>query len=1015
MTAQPAAFRGGWSRLQVSGSPATTNEVATDLINILDAIEVPIVVVQRDLTINAFNQAAVDALGLSLSDIGRTPRDISVLAGLPHLEQYCSDVILSGVESRIDFRDEEKWFVVRISPHMRGDDQVAGSVLTFTNVTAFRASSNQAIYERECTKAILNTVADPLVVLGADQRVQSGNRSFYTMFGVSPAETQGTPLYELGNRAFDSPLLRTQLQAAVATLSLEKLRKVLADSRAFEPVEMDHVVTTKGERTLIVDSRPLSFPGHPERRALVRFQDITARKQAEAAKDLRSEEELRRSEAFLAEGQRLSSTGSFSWKVMTDEFTWSEQLYRIFEFDQDIPVTLELIRTRVHPDDIPLLEDMIDEARGAGTDFEYEHRLQMPDRSIKYVRMVAHSTRDEDGRLEYTGAVQDVTARRLSEQALGKAQSELAHAARVTALSTLTASIAHEVNQPLSGIITNASTCLRMLAKDPPDVDGARATARRMIRDGNRATDVVARVRALFTKTESAIEAVDLSEVTREVIALSLSDLQKNGVALQSELAEDLPAINGDRIQLQQVILNLLRNASDAMSDVDDRPRQMVIRTERDEGDRVRLAVQDAGVGLEPDGVDKLFEPFYTTKRGGMGIGLSVSRSIIESHRGRLWAEPNDGPGATFAFSIPSDPESVTRHRDEALVMPKRSLVSVVDDDESVRESLPDLLRQFGFAAEAFSSAEAFLASEIVSETNCLLVDIAMPAMSGPDLQRELIRRQQKIPIVFITADGDPSVRPRLLARGAIACLVKPFSDAALLDAVGAALSAGDNDRSSPGEAVNESSAPARLQGAPVVFVVDDDVSVRESLRVLIRSSGWQPHTFASAEEFLKLERSDTRRPSCLVLDVKLPNLSGLDLQKRIVDRIDMPIIFITGYGDVPTSVRAMKSGAVEFLIKPFGDDMLLSAIGQAIERSRTALAREAELRAVRDCHASLTPREREIMALVVSGLLNKQIAAKLGISEDTVKAHRAHVMRKMQVDSVADLVRVAAALDAHA
>jgi FixJ family two-component response regulator len=196
----------------------------------------------------------------------------------------------------------------------------------------------------------------------------------------------------------------------------------------------------------------------------------------------------------------------------------------------------------------------------------------------------------------------------------------------------------------------------------------------------------------------------------------------------------------------------------------------------------------------------------------------------------------------------------------------------------------------------------------------------------------------------------------------------------------------------------------------PVVFVVDDDVSVRESLELLILSGGWQPETFASAEDFL--ERSPTDGPSCLVLDVTLPNLSGLDLQQRIVDRTDMPIIFITGFGDVPTSVRAMKAGAVEFLTKPFGDDVLRTAISQAIERSRTALAREAELRAHRETYTSLTPREREIMALVVSGLLNKQIAGELGISEITVKAHRGRVMRKMQVDSLADLVRVAAALD---
>jgi FixJ family two-component response regulator len=215
---------------------------------------------------------------------------------------------------------------------------------------------------------------------------------------------------------------------------------------------------------------------------------------------------------------------------------------------------------------------------------------------------------------------------------------------------------------------------------------------------------------------------------------------------------------------------------------------------------------------------------------------------------------------------------------------------------------------------------------------------------------------------------------------------------------------------SSPGEASSESMARVISRDTPVVFVVDDDVSVRESLELLILSVGWQPETFESAEDFLARSRIDG--PSCLVLDVALPSLNGLDLQKRVVDRSDMPIIFITGYSDVPTTVQAMKDGAVEFLTKPFGDDVLLSAIRQAIERSRVALAHKVELRALRACYASLTPRERQTMALVVTGLLNKQIAAKLGISEITVKAHRGRVMRKMRVDSLADLVRVAAALD---
>jgi len=195
-----------------------------------------------------------------------------------------------------------------------------------------------------------------------------------------------------------------------------------------------------------------------------------------------------------------------------------------------------------------------------------------------------------------------------------------------------------------------------------------------------------------------------------------------------------------------------------------------------------------------------------------------------------------------------------------------------------------------------------------------------------------------------------------------------------------------------------------------IVFVVDDDVSVRESLELLIRCAGWQPETFASAREFLARPRVLT--PSCLVLDVSLPGLNGLDLQKRIAaDRSDMPIIFITGYGDVPMTVQAMKAGAVEFLTKPFGDDVLLNAIRHALERSHTALGHEAEIRALRDCHASLSRREREVMALVVSGLLNKQVGGELGISEITVKAHRGKVMRKMKADSLADLVKMDARL----
>lgn len=377
---------------------------------------------------------------------------------------------------------------------------------------------------------------------------------------------------------------------------------------------------------------------------LAAVQDITRRKIRE--------EKLRRSEAFLAEGQHLARMGNFWWRVMTDQIVWSEPMYSIFEFEPGTTVTLDMIASRVHPDDISSLHDMIERAH-RGDDFEYEHRIVMPDGSVKYLHLIAHHTRGNHRGPEYIGAVQDVTQRHLSEEALSKARSELAHVSRVMSLGALTASIAHEVNQPLSGIITNASTCMRMLDAEPPNVDGARETTKRTIRDGRRAADVITRLRALFARKDTVAELVDLNEATREVIALSRSELERNRVITKTELAEQLPPITGDRVQLQQVIMNLLRNGSDAMTGIDDRPRELLFRTEIEDGDRVRLSVQDAGTGFHGQSLDQLFQSFYTTKQNGMGIGLSVSRSIIENHHGRLSATPNDGPGVTFSFSIP--------------------------------------------------------------------------------------------------------------------------------------------------------------------------------------------------------------------------------------------------------------------------------------------------------------------------------------------------------------------------
>jgi len=357
--------------------------------------------------------------------------------------------------------------------------------------------------------------------------------------------------------------------------------------------------------------------------------------------------------AMLAVSQQLGQTGSFSWHLASGRITCSEQARRIYGYEQSMPMTLGMIAARAHPEDLPVLQDIIERAQFDGRGFECEHRLSMPDCSVKYVHIVALAARDDEGHRRYIGAVRDITESHRSEQALGNIRTELARVARVTTLGVLAAAIAHEVAQPLSGIVTNASTCLHMLESPSPNLDEMREPARRIIRDCHRASEVVTRLRALIAGRGPTTAIVDVNAAAREVIALTSGELLNRGVRLRPHLADDLPPVTGDCVQIEQVILNLILNAADAMSAVADRPRQLVLTTKRDEDDRVTLAVQDTGGGFPPESAERLFEAFYTTKRGGMGIGLSVSRTIIESHGGTLSARLNDGPGATFWFSIP--------------------------------------------------------------------------------------------------------------------------------------------------------------------------------------------------------------------------------------------------------------------------------------------------------------------------------------------------------------------------
>jgi hypothetical protein len=312
-----------------------------------------------------------------------------------------------------------------------------------------------------------------------------------------------------------------------------------------------------------------------------------------------------------------------------------------------------------HPDDLKQLESLRERMLSEGAVFEMEARIRGKDGQYRWFLIRDNPLRDEQGRvLRWYGTRTDIEDRKQAEEALRRAQAELARVTRIMTMGELAASIAHEVNQPISGIVLNGNTCLRWLAGDSPNLEEAREAARRIVRDGKRAGDVIARIRAMATKTVTAKGRLDMNGVIREVVALAGDEGRRGHVTLRTEFADDLSPVLGDRVQLQQVVLNLVMNAVQAMSAIDERQRELVIRTQNDGAGQVRVTVKDSGIGLDPQSAERIYDAFYTTKHGGMGMGLSISRSIVQDHGGQLWAVANDGPGTTFHFTV-------LKHREE--------------------------------------------------------------------------------------------------------------------------------------------------------------------------------------------------------------------------------------------------------------------------------------------------------------------------------------------------------------
>jgi PAS domain S-box-containing protein len=477
----------------------------------------------------------------------------------------------------------------------------------------------------------------------ATDEIKYSSEEFYRVVGFDPRA--GQPRYETFLQR-----IHPDDQARVREIA-EKARREKTE------YELDYRIIHPGGdiRDIHVIGHPVLSPSGDLSEFVGTVMDVTERKRAEGA--------LRRSEAYLAEAQRLSHTGSWALVPGMPEIRYmSEECYRLMGFDShDGPLRFEMVLQRLHPDDQARIREVVETADREKSNFELDYRVVHPGGEIRDIHAVGHPVLSPSGELvELVGTVIDITERKRAEEErerLRQAQADLARVNRVTTMGELTASLAHEVNQPIGAAVTNASTCLRWLAGDTPNLEEARAAAMRVVTDGRRAAEIISRVRQLFKKGSTERELLDINEVVREMIVILQGEAARQNIVATMDLAEDLPQVLGDRVQLQQVMMNLIMNGIDAMKSVNG-TRELAINSRLVETEEILVSVSDTGVGLPPKQADQIFNAFFTTKLHGTGMGLRISGTIVESHGGRLWAEDNSPRGARFHFTLPTKIEA---------------------------------------------------------------------------------------------------------------------------------------------------------------------------------------------------------------------------------------------------------------------------------------------------------------------------------------------------------------------